>query len=442
MSPSRFSLLHLLLGVAFVGLLLGLLTPLWRVASRPPPLVIDHFAISPDGKHLAAHYSHQLVRVWSIGPQGPRLVREVVPATYSHYLGQPEHGGIFFRDDQHVLWIEAGDMFRSPKGRGITAGSFQYGPQTVLHELDLVSGKAAEIGRLNLNYDLARRNAISDTHLILNGDAIDLGTGQLTKNLGKQIEDIVASADRGTVAVAALDPKIRYPATWDIEILDAATLQAKCQVKIARDNRNGQWVISRDGTWAPNPMVYPPTRGAWQLSPDGSLLIIASHNQIVSINPRTAEQDVLQTHVGGPLWLAISSDGRRVAVGNFVAVEFYDLTAKTLVKRFTDAEFLGPRDITFERDELWSRDHGYPLRNFALSPDGIRFLAFSGDRIYAYDTSRGELVYEIPGREPAPAVLAPMLASVFGLIIWAVAAAMVRYRARHSPTNSQLRTNS
>src|SRR5215203_5979238 len=149
MSRPRYTVLHLLLGITLIGLLLGFMTPLWRAGSHRPPLRIDHFCLSPDGRHLAVHYSDRLVRVWSMGSEGPRLFKEVSPMGRGEYLGQPEHGGIFFRDDDHLLWIEAGDSFPNPAAPPL----FRQGPKTVLHELNLQSGRASELMRLSVNYD-------------------------------------------------------------------------------------------------------------------------------------------------------------------------------------------------------------------------------------------------------------------------------------------------
>src|SRR6185503_16292376 len=115
-------------------------------------------------------------------------------------------------------------------------------------------------------------------------------------------------------------------------------------------------------------------------------------------------EDWPTTLKGGPIWMAASRDGQRLAVcDQQVATEFYDVPNKKLLRRIT-------------HDELHAASANFTLGHMALTADGNTFVVSSGDSIMFWDVASGKLRQTLGG---GASRILPVSIFTFGFALWA-----------------------
>ncbi len=388
----RYSIRQLFLAATLVALVLGLFASAARIGL---PDSICQFCFSPSGKHLAARYESGTVHVWQLDQDEPRLVAQAfgtprLPATGAQWMLE----ALYFVQDDRLLKLE----------------SDQAGSRVNVRELEIATGKVSEV--LQIPQQSAQQQWVTATADRLyvtqwstnNVRCYDLVERRLERQYTVGSEDIwslALSADGKTLVVTDFKETVHA-----IDTVSGQSISTLPDVPLGIN----AMALSPDGT-----RLVAPVRPS--LSGGGVI------QRVVFFDTRHGgePEDWPTTLKGGPIWVAASRDGQRLAVcDQQVATEFYDVPNKKLLRRIT-------------HDELYAAAANFTLGHMELTADGNTFVVSSGDRIMFWDVASGKLRQTLGG---GTSRILPVSIFTFGFALWAAVWGIVRKRDRARPPSN------
>jgi hypothetical protein len=355
MQLPRFTTGQLLLAMMFVSLVLGLFTYAWRDRGMKQ---VERLCFSPSGRRLAVKFYNGDVHVWSL--EGNR-VRHVAQA-YGRQFTNRASPVVFDGEDRLVsVSSSSGARARPPfvvRSLNIRTGQIaellqltgpspygEFGDALAVHENRLVFCEWTPAGVVCHCYDLANSNlqtsfafptkGVRSFAISQNGAVVgvidelsrlhlfETETGSLIKSLKSYASDsVVFSVDGSLVAVPAIN--------------------------------------AQEGRAMPGVTVAS-TRGDYE-------------ETIVPGEP-----------MRGSSWIKFSSDGRRIATGDWNAIVCFDVKTGAVVGQIDPTEL-------FPHNSAHSIASQGLVRRIAFSPDGCTFAVVDGEAVRLWDLPTNKML--------------------------------------------------
>lgn len=365
MRPFRFSILQLLLAATLVGLVLGLVTSAWRSSSFQS---IEEVCFSPDGKRLAARYSGGAVQVWRLDSKRPKLVAQAFgrEGFFSGYFSS-----IHFIASDKLLKIDS-----------------QFFPAVGIkvRQLDLNSHQVVELAPIGSAFLMRYGDAANAERIVLADTgtstvaAYSLQTGRLERKwtLPSMPWKVDMSADGNVVAICGVERQVHIMSFDD----DAPPRKLEGTAPLA---------LSHDG------------RIIVTTSPDrpGSVFI---HEASALDSPLEVPFDLMR--IGA---MTMTGDDARLVISDGTNVEYYDVAAKTRLRRI----------------EINDPAPGDSIAS-VLSPAGDWLANTRGSDIVLYDLAHGNERHLLGG----DLRLLEILIFTLGFAAWSIVWGIVAKRAR------------
>ena len=373
----RFSTLQLLLAAAFCGLVCGLFTTAWRSAVHRQ---IDAIAFSPNGATLAARYSGGTFQAWRVETGAARLpMRTSMGRTWTD-----EWRPVRFADDDTLIDIQPNFRSGSPTVevraidlRGAVLKGLLSLPHLARSPPFAASGNRLAVGNWATGtiecYDLSSRKLVHQV------------PGAVSSPYGLDL-----SPDGKQVLFFDQDSELHVA---DVASEQSVPLGASPGTVFAELTRDGRYVVT-----------------------------MGSRSSAVEVHDLKTGTPPERIHheVGSSQWLALTADGRRLAVAGNDSVELYDLDTSQRIGRIAFGDL--------RRSSIASPMRNYSLgwQQLALAPDGQLLAAIDGDQIMLWDMKTGKARQTLGGSQR----WAQVVVFTLGFVLWSAAWGYVARKSR------------
>ena len=375
---------------------------------------LSYFASSHDGRRIvtvSGSGTESRIHVWD-SRTGQRL------ATLRGHSGSVIHAG--FSPDGRLLVTTSTD--KSARVWDTESGE----------DLHLLEGHAGPVLHAAFSPDARHLATASEDNTVRIWNVEDGSSVRLLEGHTDSVSHVKFSPDGNRLVSASADATCRL---WDLTSgsvdVVLAEKYSKKPISLATFNFDGGHVLTRTidhvyQLWEANTGKRIGEFGVPKLahagfSPDGRRVVISYGNVLEVLDTASGEPlFVLAGHDGVVVHAAFSDDGQRVlTVSRDQTLRVWDLkvdyapltlTGHTDWVRQVSFSADGSRIVTASSDgsvRLWDADSGVKLvrlkankylMDVAISPDGNRVLARNSERVWVWDTSTGELLFNFAGR--------------------------------------------